>query len=76
MTDNSKNVFDIVKIQERFDYLKTHKPVFCKVPSLTECIYNFIQTDKGKKVILEYIKENDLYNHDLINEIKNYKIDD
>ena len=43
-----------------------------KIKSLTECIYDFIQTEKGEQCIMDYIIEQDAFNYELIEEIKNY----
>jgi hypothetical protein len=66
------NVFPVKEIQERIEYLKNNPRKLGKIPSLTQCIAEFIQTEKGKQCIMDYIIEQDAFNHKLIKEIENY----
>lgn len=67
------NVFPVKEIQERIEYLKNNPRKLGKIPSLTQCIAEFIQTEKGKQCIMDYIIEQDAFDHELIKEIKNYE---
>ena len=42
------------------------------IKSLTECIYDFIQTEEGKQVLINYILENNLYDEELIKEMMEF----
>jgi hypothetical protein len=47
-----------------------------KIPCIAEVIANYLSTDEGKQAVLDYINEQDAWNYELINEIKNYTKDD
>lgn len=51
------NIFPIKELQERLEYLKNNPLKLGKIPSLTQCIVEFIQTEKGKQCIMDYIIE-------------------
>lgn len=46
--------------------------IFHKLDSIPSAIKKFIKTPKGKEVILEFIKENNIVDHSLIKEIEEY----
>jgi hypothetical protein len=43
-----------------------------KIPHIWEAISNFLKTDKGKEAIIDYVKENNLWDENLIKEIEEY----
>ena len=47
--------------------------IYGTIKSLSQYIEEFLQTPKGKEVLMEYIIEQDAFNYELINEIKNYE---
>ena len=57
--------------------MKNQNRVYGTIKSLPQCIGEFLQTPKGKEVLMEYIIEQDAFNYELINEMieysKNYK---
>lgn len=41
-----------------------------KIPHILEAIANFLQTEEGKKAIVDYVIENNLWDEELVKEIK------
>lgn len=52
--------------------MKNQNRVYGTIKSLPQCIGEFLQTPKGKEVLMEYIIEQDAFNYELINEIEEY----
>ena len=72
MENNNNNIFPIKEIKERIKHLKNNPRKLGKIKSLEQCLCEFIQTDKGKKVIMDYVIEQNAFNHELIKEIQEY----
>ena len=43
-----------------------------KIPHLFEAIADYLKTENGKQALIEYVIENELWDEELIKEIKNY----
>lgn len=43
-----------------------------KIPHILEAVANFLQTEEGKKAIVDYVIENNLWDEELVKEIKAY----
>lgn len=46
-----------------------------KIPHILEAIANFLQTEKGKQAIVDYVIENNLWDEKLVKEMKDYNQD-
>lgn len=43
-----------------------------KIPHILEAIANFLQTEEGKQAIVDYVIENNLWDEELVKEMKIY----
>jgi hypothetical protein len=43
-----------------------------KIPHISEVIATFLLTEEGKQVLVDYVEENNLWDQELIKEIKEY----
>ena len=43
-----------------------------KIPHISEVIADFLLTEEGKQVLVDYVEENNLWDQELIKEIKVY----
>jgi hypothetical protein len=43
-----------------------------KIPHIFEAIADFLLTEEGKQVLVDYVEENNLWNQELIKEIEEY----
>jgi len=43
-----------------------------KIPHILEAVANFLQTEEGKQAIVDYVIENNLWDEELVKEIKAY----
>jgi hypothetical protein len=46
-----------------------------KIPHILEAVSNFLQTEEGKKAIVDYVVENNLWDEEILKEIKTYNQD-
>jgi hypothetical protein len=46
-----------------------------KIPHILEAVANFLQTEEGKKAIVDYVIENNLWDEELVKEMKIYNQD-
>lgn len=55
--------------QEQIDKLRNRN--YSKIPHISEVAVNFFKTEKGKKIILDYVKEQDAFDYGLLDELVN-----
>lgn len=48
------------------------KTEIIKIPHIFEAMADFLLTEEGKQVLVDYVEENNLWNQELIKEIKEY----
>jgi hypothetical protein len=48
------------------------KTEIIKIPHISEVIADFLLTEEGKQVLVDYVEENNLWEQELIKEIKEY----
>ena len=48
------------------------KTEIIKIPHIFEAIADFLLTEEGKQVLIDYVEENNLWDQELIKEIEEY----
>lgn len=54
--EKSKKFYNAVEIKD-FDLKPTSEKVYSKIPNISEAINKFVLTEKGKELIINYLKD-------------------
>ncbi len=79
--DDEKFFAEVEKAKEYYNCIEIVEPTlteqeqsnrnYSKIPHISTSIGNFFKTEKGKKMILDYVKEQDAFDYGLLDELIN-----
>jgi len=63
--------YGAIKVEEKEFDVKRYKHY--RIPSISQAMADFLKTEKGKQVTLEFLHKNDCLDWELLEELRNFK---